>query len=109
MSVEDSFNVVDPFRIELTTEKPLFQILQTINAPENAKWALSSRLDREGKLIVETTGLYKTKSFILEDTKPLIAGNTLTLNNLKYDPVTNSYYYLSDFRAWLQPPFQLKP
>jgi flagellar hook-associated protein 1 FlgK len=48
---------------------------------------------------VETTGLYKTKSFILEDTKPLIAGNTLTLNNLKYDPVTNSYYYLSDFRA----------
>lgn len=90
--------VVDPFRIDLTSEKPIFQVLQKINAPENASYALSARLDREGKLILETTGLYLTKSFIWEDTKPMInLGSILTLDNLRYNPQNNTYYYLSDY------------
>ncbi|MGC8871314.1 MAG: flagellar hook-associated protein FlgK [Caldimicrobium sp.] len=96
-TLQDSFGVVDPFRIELKTHQSLFQILQKINGQENVQWALSSRLDKSGNLIVETTGLYHTKSFILEDIKPAIRGNILDLNSLKYDKNTNSYYYLSDY------------
>ncbi|MFN4131770.1 MAG: flagellar hook-associated protein FlgK, partial [Caldimicrobium sp.] len=40
--------VINPFRIELSSGKSLFQVLQKINAPEFAPYALSARLDREG-------------------------------------------------------------
>lgn len=105
-TLEDPFGVIDPFRIELKTDKSLFQILQTINAPLNAQWALSARLDREGKLIVETTGLYNTRSFILEDTRPQPETNyddtspfetTLSKESQRFDLKTNTYYYLSDY------------
>lgn len=110
----DPFGVIDPFRIELHTDKPLFQILQTINAPENAQWALSARLDREGKLIVETTGLYNTKSFILEDTRPQPETyyddttpiiTALSKDFLRLDSQSNTYYYLSDYSVNDDPSF----
>ncbi|MFN4132737.1 MAG: hypothetical protein ACK4GE_06660, partial [Caldimicrobium sp.] len=76
----------------------LFQVLQKINAPEFAPYALSARLDREGKLIIETTGLYQTKSFIWQDEKPFINENTLlSYEHLHYNPKENNYYYLSDY------------
>lgn len=64
---------IEPFRIDLNeilnlaNNKTLFDLLQMINAPENVQWGISARLDREGKLIIETTGLYNTRSFIAQD------------------------------------------
>lgn len=61
---------LDTLEINLSNITNIFQILQAINSPENARYALSARLDREGRLIVETTGLYDTRSFIAMDTLP---------------------------------------
>lgn len=95
---ESNVSVIDPFRVEIKGDKSLFQILETINDPINAKYALSARLDREGRLIVETTGLYETRSFILKDTKSAIQmTNNLLREALKYNPRNNTYFYLSDY------------
>ncbi len=61
---------LDTLEINLSNITNLFQILQAINSPENAHYALSARLDREGRLIIETTGLYETRSFIAMDNFP---------------------------------------
>ncbi|MDW8094062.1 MAG: flagellar hook-associated protein FlgK [Caldimicrobium sp.] len=103
---ESEDGVIDPFRIELYSGGSLFQVLRTINSVENAPFALSARLDREGKLIIETTGLYKTKSFVLEDTRPQPESNfdslplievKLTKDYLRYNQRSNQYFYLSDY------------
>uniref|UniRef100_A0A7V5XHE4 Flagellar hook-associated protein 1 n=1 Tax=Thermodesulfobacterium geofontis TaxID=1295609 RepID=A0A7V5XHE4_9BACT len=61
----------EPFRINLdeiiSNDGTIFTLLQKINSYENAVYGLSSRLDRSGKLIIETTGLYNTKTFIIQD------------------------------------------
>ncbi|MBO8143900.1 MAG: hypothetical protein H0Z16_04855, partial [Thermodesulfobacterium sp.] len=63
--------VVDPFRIDLdqiiSNDGTIFTLLQEINSTKNAIYGLSARLDRSGKLIIETTGLYDTKTFIIQD------------------------------------------
>ena len=60
-----------PFRIDLdqiiSNDGTIFTLLQKINSYENAIYGLSARLDRSGKLIIETTGLYNTKTFIIQD------------------------------------------
>ncbi len=60
-----------PFRISLdeiiSQGGNIFNLLQKINDTENIIYGISARLDREGKLIIETTGLYKTKTFIIQD------------------------------------------
>lgn len=97
-ALNPSDEVIDPLRIELFTHKPLFQILQKINAPSNVQFAIASRLDREGKLILETTGLYNTKSFIVDDRKSIMnSSNLLGKDDLLYDPQNNLYYYLSNY------------
>lgn len=64
---------IDTFRINLEaivdpiSDKNMFDIIREINAPQNMIYGLSARLDREGRLIIETTGLYKTKTFIVQD------------------------------------------
>lgn len=59
------------FRINLdeiiNLDGTIFDLIKKINAPENASYGISARLDREGKLIFEITGLYNTKSFIVQD------------------------------------------
>ncbi|PMP96938.1 MAG: flagellar hook-associated protein FlgK, partial [Thermodesulfobacterium geofontis] len=61
----------EPFRINLdqiiANGGTIFSLLKEINSAENAKYGLSARLDRNGRLIIETTGLYKTKTFIIQD------------------------------------------
>ncbi len=59
--------IPDPFRIDLDSLDTVFSLLQEINSPKNAPYGLSARLDREGKLIIETTGLYNTSTFIVQD------------------------------------------
>jgi len=60
-----------PFRIDLdqiiSNDGTIFTLLQEINSTENVIYGLVSRLDRSGKLIIETTGLYDTKTFIIQD------------------------------------------
>uniref|UniRef100_A0A7V4N537 Flagellar hook-associated protein 1 n=1 Tax=Thermodesulfobacterium geofontis TaxID=1295609 RepID=A0A7V4N537_9BACT len=60
-----------PFRISLdqiiSDGGTIFTLLQKINSYENAVNGLSARFDRNGKLIIETTGLYDTKTFIIQD------------------------------------------
>jgi len=93
---------VDPFRIELNTSKNLFQIFDTINSPDNRQYGLSASLDREGKLIVNTTGLYDTNTFILQSntvdlpTEGGTSSGTTDITPTEIDTSNNTYFYLSD-------------
>ncbi|QER42376.1 flagellar hook-associated protein FlgK [Thermodesulfobacterium sp. TA1] len=58
---------IDTFRIRLDDGKTILDVIKEINSPENARYGLSARLDREGKLIIETTGLYQTATFVVQD------------------------------------------
>jgi len=104
-ALDKDHQVIDPFRVELYTDKALFQLLERINATENAIYALSARLDREGHLILETTGLYNTRSFVSLDTRPATPNTSLQRNALRYDQLTNSYFYLSDYKVSGNPTF----
>ncbi len=94
----------DAFRINLTSGEDMFQLLREINAPENAKYALSARFDGNGNLIIETTGLYNTKTFILKDEAPAIASilgtpqssTLLSKDLLSLDSQNNNFYFLTD-------------
>ncbi len=75
-----------PLRINLNTiisqGGNIFNLLQQINATENVIYGISTRLDREGKLIIEVTGLYNTKTFIIQD--ELYNGNTYIQTKYNY-------------------------
>lgn len=58
---------LDVFRINLENMDTLFELLQKINATENAIYGLSACFDRNGRLIIEKTGLYQTETFIIKD------------------------------------------
>lgn len=64
---------IDTFRINLevirdpTSNQTILDLIREINAPQNVIYGLSARLDREGRLIIETTGLYQTKTFVVQD------------------------------------------
>ncbi len=89
-----SDGVVDPARFSLFTDQPSFSLLQRINSPESAVYALSASLDREGRLIISRTGLYQTESFILVDERPNYPNqNTLRASN--YQQGNNTYGYVS--------------
>ncbi len=86
--------VIDPARFELFTDKPMFSLLQKINAPESAIFGLSASLDRQGRLIISKTGLYQTESFVLTDERPNPpTTNTLTAHVYRQD--TNTFAYIS--------------
>jgi len=94
--------VTDPFRINLYTDKNLFQIFSDINSPDNREYGLSASLDRQGKLIVSTTGLYQTSTFILQNQRVVLpsegatASGTTEIVPERIDPSNNTYYYMSD-------------
>lgn len=58
---------LDTFRVRLDDGKTILDVIKEINSPQNAKYGLSARLDRSGKLIIETTGLYQTATFVVQD------------------------------------------
>jgi len=94
--------IIDPFRIDLNTSDNVFQVLHQINAPENRQYGLSASIDREGKLIINTTGLYDTRTFILQNntlhlpTEAQTSAGTTEFVPYQVDPATNKYYYTSD-------------
>ncbi len=85
---------VDPFRIGLSTDQGVIQIVQKYNAPENAKYGLAASLDDQGRLVVKTSGLYDTRSFVVTDSHPPQEGTTLYPNH--FDAQSNTWFYLSD-------------
>jgi len=86
--------VVDPARFELWTDKPMFSLLQRINAPDSAIFGLSAPLDRQGRLIISKTGLYQTESFVLADERPNYPSASILRANT-YRQNTNTYAYVS--------------
>jgi flagellar hook-associated protein 1 FlgK len=89
-----SDGVVDPARFELWTDQPMFSLLQRINAPDSAIFGLSATLDRQGRLIISKTGLYKTESFVLADERPNYPSASILRANT-YRQNTNTYAYVS--------------
>ena len=88
--------VIDPFRIELYTDNSLFQIFDTINSPDNRRYGLTAALDREGRLLINTTGLYDTKTFILQDYTIQLPIDNEIPNAADFN-INNKYYYISAF------------
>ncbi|MDF2953498.1 MAG: Flagellar hook-associated protein FlgK [Thermodesulfobacterium sp.] len=87
---DENGELLNVFRINLedidedgnTNDDTIFNLLQKINSTENAVYGLVSRLDRSGKLIIETTGLYDTKTFIIQD--ELYNGSSYIQTNYNY-------------------------
>ena len=87
---DENGELLNVFRINLedidedgnTNDDTIFDLLQKINSTENAVYGLSARLDRSGKLIIETTGLYDTKTFIIQD--ELYDGSSYIQTNYNY-------------------------
>ena len=89
-------SVVDPFRVELTTDRGIIQILEKYNAEENARFGLSAGLDTEGRLVVELSGLYDTKSFVLTDSFARKAFEAkISANRFRGDP-ENRWFLMTD-------------
>ncbi len=87
-------DTVDPFRVELSSGQGVIQIIQKYNAPENAKYGLAASLDDQGRLVVKTSGLYDTRSFVLTDSRPQLGDSTLYPH--RFDAGSDTWYYLSD-------------
>jgi len=87
---DENGELLNVFRINLedidedgnTNDDTIFNLLQKINSTKNAVYGLSARLDRSGKLIIETTGLYDTKTFIIQD--ELYDGSSYIQTNYNY-------------------------
>lgn len=85
----------EPFRINLdqiiSDDGNIFTLLQKLNSTENAKYGLSARLDRNGRLIIETTGLYDTRSFIIQDE---------IYDGTNYIQTTYDYGFINTFKGY---------
>ena len=88
--------VVDPFRIELETGAGAIQIVKKYNAEENARFGLSAHLDDQGRLVVGTSGLYDTRSFVVIDAFRKNAFNTTDVKANKFDAQSNLWYLRTD-------------
>ena len=87
--------VIDSFRIELSTGQGLIQLVQKYNATENALFRLSAEIDTNGRFLVKTTGLYDTRSFVItESFRRESFGGELAAN--RFTASTNSWYFLTD-------------
>ena len=87
--------VVDPFRVELSTDKGLIQLVRKYNATENQKYGLSAEIDTEGRLLVKTTGLYDTRSFVVTEAfRARAFSNTVGVN--RFSALENRWYFLTD-------------
>ena len=91
---------VDPFRLELDTAQGVVQLVQGYNAEENARFGLSARLDDAGRLVVETSGLYQTGSFVVTDAFRKEAfpkeGYPQEVDALDFDAQSNAWFFRTD-------------
>ncbi len=94
IDVDPSNELVDPFRVELTTDQGLIQLIRKYNATENQKYGLSAEIDTEGRLLVRTTGLYETRSFVVTEAGPLAFETEVSAE--RYDPETETFFFLTD-------------
>ncbi|WP_456433569.1 flagellar hook-associated protein FlgK [Thermosulfuriphilus sp.] len=94
LDADDNGTTVDPFRIDLSTNKGTVQIVQAYNDEANAKYGLSSFIDNDGHLVVETSGLYDTQSFVVTDGL-IQKAFTATLSSRHFDS-TDYWFYLSE-------------
>ncbi|WP_456371110.1 flagellar basal body rod C-terminal domain-containing protein [Thermodesulfatator atlanticus] len=88
--------VVDPFRLELSTGAGAIQIVQKYNAEENARFGLAAHLDDEGRLVVKTSGLYDTRSFVVTDAFRKNSFETSSVKPNKFDAQNNLWYLKTD-------------
>ncbi|QJA06558.1 flagellar hook-associated protein FlgK [Thermosulfurimonas marina] len=86
--------VVDPFRVELTTDQGLIQLVKKYNAVENQKYGLSAEIDTNGRLLVKTTGLYDTASFVLTEAGPQAFATEISSD--RYDPESGTFFFITD-------------
>ncbi len=92
----DSANeTLDPFRLVLSTEKGVVQILEKYNQEENARYGLRAEFDPSGRLVVRTSGLYETESFIVSEAwrRDVLAEE---LRGSSLETETNTYFLLTD-------------
>ncbi len=94
IDVDPENDVIDPWRMELSTNQGAIQIVQNYNATLNAKYGLHASIDSQGRLLVETSGLYDTESFVITDS--LWNAFDSIIRSDKFDPTTNTQFYLSD-------------
>ncbi len=100
--------VIDPFRLEFSADKGAIQIVQAYNAKENAQYGLHGSIDGEGHLLVKTSGLYQTKSFVVTDGWREKAFDYQVASE-KFDAQTNTWFYLSDIPVDSTAPFTASP
>ncbi|OAG28585.1 flagellar hook-associated protein FlgK [Thermodesulfatator autotrophicus] len=104
IDVDPENEVSDPFRIAISSDEGLIQLIKKYNAPENARYGLLAEIDTAGRLVVKTSGLYDTRSFVITDggVKEAFAEN-ITAN--KFDPDENNWYFLTDSPVGLNDSF----
>ncbi len=111
----DSENsVVDPFRVELKTSEGLIQLVHSYRAEENARWGLTASVDPEGRLVIETSGLYETRSFVVTDAwrlKDLVYGTELSPSVVPYgyDGELETFFVTTDETVELTDAFYANP
>ncbi len=104
IDVDPENAAIDPWRMELSTAQGAIQIVQNYNAGRNAKYGLHASIDPQGRLMVETSGLYDTKSFVITDSSWDTYKSIVTSE--RFDPDTNTRFYLSDEEVSLTDTFE---
>ncbi len=86
---------VDPFRVDLSTDQGLIQLIHKYNATENQKYGLSAEIDSGGRLRIKATGLYEPRSFVVTDAfrRQAFSG---PLSADRFEASSDSWYFLTD-------------
>ncbi|AEH44340.1 flagellar hook-associated protein FlgK [Thermodesulfatator indicus DSM 15286] len=96
IDADQANETIDPFRLYLDASAGVVQILQKYNSEANAKFGLTSEFDSQGRLVVNTSGLYDTRSFVLDDAGISGLFDT-TLQANRFDSNTGLYLFSTDF------------
>ncbi|HIE32774.1 MAG TPA: hypothetical protein EYP81_01825, partial [Thermodesulfobacteriaceae bacterium] len=99
IDTDTSNEVVDPFRIALTTDSGVIQLVQKYNLAENARYGLSAELDTQGRLLVKLSGLYDTRSFVITDTFRREASPETfpyEVSPTRFDPKAGTWFFITD-------------
>lgn len=100
----------DPFRLKLKTDKGIVQILEGYNSEKNAIYGLKAKIDDNGRLVVETSGLYQTGSFIVTDSfrKEAFPINEYPqeIESLAFQAKNDAWFFLSDENVSLDATFK---
>ncbi len=95
LDADPSNGVIDPFRVVLSTSGGVVQVLQQYNREENARFGLQAEFDAHGRLVVRTSGLYDTESFVVTDAwRRDVPVEKLKGNH--FQSQNNTYFFLTD-------------